>query len=73
MDINTLEKSIVDQATGDKPLKKKPSQAAIARGKARMASMTPEEVSKNAANAANKRWTAAGSSIKMKQGSESSS
>jgi hypothetical protein len=68
MDINTLAKSIVQQATGEKPLKKKPSQAAVARGKARMASMTPEEVSKHAANAANKRWTASGSSVKMKTG-----
>lgn len=54
MDANTLAKSIVDQATGEKPLKKPKSAAAIARGKARMASMTAEEISKNAANAAKK-------------------
>jgi hypothetical protein len=58
MDANTLAKSIVDRATGEKPIEnpKPKSAAAVARGKARMASMTPEEVSKLAAKAAKKRW-----------------
>jgi hypothetical protein len=70
MDANTLAKSIVDQAIGEKPIKKpKPkSAAAVARGKERFAAMSKKQVSENARNAANKRWTAAESSIKMNTG-----
>jgi hypothetical protein len=58
MDANTLAKSIVDQAIGDKPvrLRKPKSPEAVARGKARIASMSAKEASEHATKAANKRW-----------------
>jgi hypothetical protein len=70
MDINTLAKSIVDQATGDKPIKKPiaKSPAAVARGKARIASMSDGEASRHARNAANKRWHPEENGIKIETG-----
>jgi hypothetical protein len=55
MDINRLAKSIVDQATGEKPAKKKVP-AAARRGAARSAALTPERRAEIAKNAAEKRW-----------------
>lgn len=55
MDINTLAKSIVDQAIGDKPLKKK-QPATANRGLKRAAALTPERRSEIAKTAADKRW-----------------
>jgi hypothetical protein len=57
MDANTLAKSIVDQATGDKP-KKKMQPATAKRGTARAASLTPERRKEIAEKAAQKRWAA---------------
>lgn len=55
MDANTLAKSIVDQAIGDKPIKKK--QPAIAkRGHARAAALTPQQRKAIAQTAARARW-----------------
>ena len=58
MDVNILAKSIVDQAVGDKPMKphKAKSAQAVARGKARIASMDAAKVSEHARFAVNKRW-----------------
>ena len=55
MDINTLAKSIVDQATGEKPIKKKLPDAAK-RGYARKAALTPERRKEIAEKAAEARW-----------------
>ena len=55
MDINTLAKSIVDQATGDKPVKK-PNPRKQMRGKARAEALTPERRSQIAKKAAQARW-----------------
>jgi hypothetical protein len=57
MDINTLAKSIVDQATGDKPTKKV-QPATAKRGLARAASLSPERRKEIAERAAKKRWAA---------------
>ena len=42
MDINTLAKSIVDQVTGEKPIKKKQPATATKRGLAWAAVLSPE-------------------------------
>jgi hypothetical protein len=55
MDINTLAKSIVDQATGEKP-KKKIQPAMANRGHARAAALTPEKRKAIAEKAAESRW-----------------
>ena len=55
MDINTLAKSIVDQAVGDKP-KKKIQPATAKRGHARAAALTPEKRKAIAVKAAAARW-----------------
>jgi hypothetical protein len=55
MDINTLAKSIVDQATGDKP-KKKIQPDTAKRGHARAAALTDEERHTIAKKAADTRW-----------------
>jgi hypothetical protein len=55
MDINTLAKSIVDQATGEKP-KKKIQPATANRGHARAAALTPEKRKAIAEKAAQVRW-----------------
>jgi hypothetical protein len=55
MDINTLAKSIVDQATGDKP-KKKIQPATANRGLKRAATLSPEERKAIAVKAAKIRW-----------------
>jgi hypothetical protein len=55
MDINTLAKLIVDQATGDKPIKK-PNPRAAKRGTARAAALSPDRRSQIAKKAAAKRW-----------------
>jgi hypothetical protein len=61
MDINSLAKSIVDQATGEKPLKKK-QPATAKRGLARAAVLSPEERKAIAVKAAQARWSVASSS-----------
>lgn len=55
MDFNTHAKSIVDQAIGEKPVKK-PNLIAKARGKARREALSPEKRKEIAVKAANKRW-----------------
>jgi len=55
MDINTLAKSIVDQAIGDKP-KKKIQPATAKRGYARAESLTPVKRKAIATEAARRRW-----------------
>lgn len=55
MDVNTLAKSIVDQATGEKPAKKPRPQNAK-RGVARANALTPERRKEIAEKAAAKRW-----------------
>jgi hypothetical protein len=55
MDINRLAKSIVDQATGEKPIKK-PKPATANRGHARAAVLTPEERKVISQKAAAARW-----------------
>jgi hypothetical protein len=55
MDINTLAKSIVDQATGEQPKKKK-RPATAKRGLARAAALSPERRNEIALKAANARW-----------------
>lgn len=55
MDINTLAKSIVDQAIGDKP-KKKIQPATANRGLKRAAALTPERRTAIAKKAAARRW-----------------
>jgi len=55
MDANTLAKSIVDQATGDKPIKR-PNPKASARGVARKEALTPERRAEIAKKAASVRW-----------------
>ena len=55
MDINTLAKSIVDQAIGDKP-KKKIQPATANRGHSRAAVLTPERRKAIAQAAARTRW-----------------
>jgi hypothetical protein len=57
MDINTLAKSIVDQATGEKP-KKKIQPATAKRGHARAAVLTGEQRAEIAKKAAAARWEA---------------
>jgi hypothetical protein len=57
MDINTLAKSIVDKATGDKPMKRKQT-ATAKRGTARAASLSPERRKQIAEKAAKTRWAA---------------
>lgn len=61
MDANTLAKSIVDQAIGDKPTKKKSPRASV-RGTARAEALLPEQRSAIAKKAANARWKPAHSS-----------
>jgi len=56
VDINTLAKSIVDQATGDKPKKKTTPLPHSKRGDARAAALTPEQRKAIAKKAAAKRW-----------------
>ncbi len=56
MDANTLAKSIVDQAIGDKPIKKKDAKA-TERGFARAKVLTPEKRSEIASKGAAKRWS----------------
>ena len=55
MDINTLAKSIVDQAIGDKP-KKKIQPATANRGLKRAAALLPERRKAIAEKAAASRW-----------------
>jgi len=55
MDANTLAKSIVDQAIGEKP-QKKVQPATAKRGHARAAALTPERRKAIASKAAQKRW-----------------
>jgi len=55
MDINTLAKSIVDQATGEKP-KKKIQPATAKRGLKRAAALTPERRKAIAELGAKARW-----------------
>jgi hypothetical protein len=55
MDINTLAKSIADQATGKKPIKN-PNPRAAKRGMARAAALSPDRRSQIAKKAASKRW-----------------
>ena len=57
MDANTLAKSIVDQAIGEKPMKKK-QPATAKRGLARAASLTPDRRKQIAEKAAKIRWAA---------------
>lgn len=54
-DTNTLAKSIVDQAIGEKPMKKK-KPATANRGNARAAALSPEQRREIAVKAAKKRW-----------------
>ena len=58
MDANTLAKSIVDQATGEKPIvrPKEKSPKAVARGIARRDALFAVERSEIARDAANIRW-----------------
>ena len=62
MDINKLAKSIVDQATGEKPIEmphpKNSTTAMARRGNARAASLSPERRKEIAEKAANTRWAA---------------
>jgi len=58
MDINTLAKSIVDQATGDKPAKKAHNPKRVAAGKARTKAIGPEKVLEIARKGAEGRWKA---------------
>ena len=62
MDINTLAKSIVDQAVGDKP-KKKIQPATANRGLKRAAALSPERRKAIAEKGAEARW---GSSKELK-------
>ena len=55
MDINTLAKSIADQATGEKPIKK-PNPRASKRGTARAKALTSEQRKVIAQKAAAERW-----------------
>jgi hypothetical protein len=55
MDANTLAKHIVDQAIGEKPIKKKKASLSQ-RGNKRAAALTPERRSEIAAKGAAKRW-----------------
>ena len=55
MDANILAKHIVDQATGEKPLKK-PNPRASARGTARAKALAPEQRKAIAKKAAQTRW-----------------
>jgi hypothetical protein len=55
MDINTLAKSIADQATGDKPIKK-PRPAMANRGVKRAEALSPERRREIAKQAAKARW-----------------
>jgi hypothetical protein len=55
MDANTLAKHIVDQAIGDKPMKKKNPRASK-RGTARADALTPEKRTAIAKIAARSRW-----------------
>jgi hypothetical protein len=55
MDANTLAKLIVDQAVGDKPIKK-PNPRAATRGVARAKALSPEKRKTIATKAANTRW-----------------
>ncbi len=55
MDANILAKHIVDQATGEKPLKK-PNPRVAARGIAHKEAWTPQRRSEIAKVAAEKRW-----------------
>ncbi len=55
MDINTLAKSIVDQAIGDKP-QKKVQPATAKRGYARAAALSPDKRKAIAKKAAQTRW-----------------
>jgi hypothetical protein len=56
MDINTLAKSIVEQAVGDKTVKSEPSPKAVARGEARARALVPERRKEIAKKAAETRW-----------------
>jgi hypothetical protein len=56
MDINTLAKSIVDQATGEKPIKK-PRPALASRGVKRAEALSPERRKEIAKKAAAIRWS----------------
>jgi hypothetical protein len=55
MDANTLAKSIVDQAIGEKPIKR-PNARAAARGIARKEALTPDQRKEIAHKAAKARW-----------------
>jgi hypothetical protein len=55
MDINTLAKSIAEQATGDKPIKK-PRPAMANRGVKRAEALSPERRKEIAKKAAATRW-----------------
>jgi hypothetical protein len=55
MDINTLAKSIADQATGEKPIKKR-RPAMANRGLKRAEALSPERRSEIAKKAAAARW-----------------
>jgi hypothetical protein len=54
-DTNTLAKFIVDQATGEKPIRN-PDPKAIERGQQRANALSPEKRREIARNAATKRW-----------------
>jgi hypothetical protein len=54
-DINTLAKFIVDQATGERPIKRR-TPAMANRGTARAAALTPERRKEIAKRAAASRW-----------------
>jgi hypothetical protein len=56
MDANTLAKSIVDQAVGEKPIKKKNPRASV-RGKARAEALTPERRKAIAEAGSAARWS----------------
>ena len=71
MDANTLAKSIVDQAIGDKPLRKPRAKKAdaVERGKKRIQKMSDAgTLAEHQKKAANSRWRSAGSSVKIKTG-----
>jgi hypothetical protein len=61
MDANTLAKSIVDQAIGDKPTKK-PNPLASKRGEARASILTTERKVEIAKMGAETRWRITGTS-----------
>lgn len=56
MDLNTFAKSVVDQAIGDAPKKKRPNPNATVRGVARKVALTSDQRRAIAVKAAAKRW-----------------